>query len=105
MAGPAFWCRREDGDALLRRSSGWSANRELRAAMSAHNRTVAQRFSIAATAGEYESLFSRIGRAEAAGAVRDCVSAASAVVQREPDLPAGRARSAADRGERARRSR
>ena len=36
--------------------------------MGAHNRTVAQRFSIVATAGEYESLFGRIGRAQAAGA-------------------------------------
>ncbi|MGE3742526.1 MAG: glycosyltransferase, partial [Geminicoccaceae bacterium] len=41
---------------------------ELRATMSRHNRAVAQRFSVAATADEYETLFSRIGRTEPAPA-------------------------------------
>lgn len=37
------------------------ADRELRARMSAHNRQVAQRFSVAATASRYERVFERLG--------------------------------------------
>ena len=58
----------DDAESLLEALQKLVSNPELRAAMSAHNRTVAQRFSIAATADEYESLFSRIGRTEPAPA-------------------------------------
>ena len=64
-----FLVPQEDGDALLQALERLASNPQLRLAMSAHNRTVAQRLSIVATAGEYETLFGRIGRAEAAGAV------------------------------------
>ena len=64
-----FLVPQQDGDALLQALERLASDPRLRLAMSAHNRTVAQRLSIAATAGEYETLFGRIGRAEAAGAV------------------------------------
>jgi glycosyltransferase involved in cell wall biosynthesis len=58
----------DDADALLRALERLVGDRALRLKMSAHNRTVAHRFSVASTAGEYENLFGRIGRAEPAGA-------------------------------------
>ena len=63
-----FLVPHDDADALLAAVQRLVGDPELRAIMSAHNRTVAQRFSIAGTAGEYESLFSRIGRIEPAPA-------------------------------------
>ena len=63
-----FLVPHDDADALLAAVQRLVGDPELRAIMSAHNRTVAQRFSIAGTAAEYESLFSRIGRIEPAPA-------------------------------------
>ena len=57
-----FLVPRDDRDALLRALARLVGNRGLRDAMSAHNRAVAQRFSIAATAAAYEGLFSRLQR-------------------------------------------
>jgi glycosyltransferase involved in cell wall biosynthesis len=67
-----FLVPRGDGDALLRALERLVSEPDLRRAMSASNREVAERFSIGATAGKYESLFNRIGRVETAGA---CVTA------------------------------
>ena len=63
-----FLVPQDDGDALLRALERLSSDPKLRLAMRTHNRTVAQRFSVVATAGEYEDLFTRIGRAVATGA-------------------------------------
>ena len=53
----------DDPTALLEALRRLVGSRSLRATMSAHNRLVAQRFSITSTAAEYESLFSRMSRA------------------------------------------
>ncbi len=57
-----------DIDALVAALQRLVIDPELRATMSQYNRTVAQRFSVAATADEYETLFSRFGRTEPAPA-------------------------------------
>jgi L-malate glycosyltransferase len=53
----------DDPAALLGALQRLVGSSTLRAEMSAHNRLVAQRFSITSTAAEYESLFSRMSRA------------------------------------------
>lgn len=53
----------DDPTALLDALQRLVGSSSLRATMSAHNRLVAQRFSITSTASEYESLFSRMSRA------------------------------------------
>ena len=68
MDGRAFSSRTTIADALLAAAAAAGRRPGAARSMSAHNRTVAQRFSIAGTAGEYESLFSRIGRIEPAPA-------------------------------------
>ena len=52
----------DDPSALLEALRRLVGSRSLRATMSAHNRLIAQRFSITSTAAEYESLFSRVRR-------------------------------------------
>ena len=53
---------RDDTAALQQALARLVGNRELRRAMSTHNKAVAQRFSIAATATGYEKLFDRLAR-------------------------------------------
>jgi glycosyltransferase involved in cell wall biosynthesis len=63
-----FLVPRDDAGALLRAVERLAGNRGLRQAMSAGNQTVAQRFSIAATAAGYEKLFDRVSGSVPAGA-------------------------------------
>jgi glycosyltransferase involved in cell wall biosynthesis len=63
-----FLVAHADTDALVAALRRLVDDPELRATMSQYNRAVAQRFSVAATADEYETLFSRIGRTEPAPA-------------------------------------
>ena len=59
---------RDDTEALRQALERLAGNRELRRAMSAHNKAVAQRFSTAATAAAYERLFHRLAQGTQSGA-------------------------------------
>jgi glycosyltransferase involved in cell wall biosynthesis len=70
-----FLVPQEDSEALLHALERLVGDRALRLAMSEHNRSLAQRFSIVTTASDYERLFNRIVRAEPAGVPRAMTSA------------------------------